>query len=52
MTVEAWITFWKWAYLVGLISFAALAVAVIPFGARDLVRLFRHLQRRDGEPKP
>jgi len=47
LTVEGWLTFWKWAYLIGLISFAVLVVAVIPLGARDLIRLFRHLERRD-----
>jgi len=50
--VESWIIFWKWAYLIGLISFAALVIAVIPLGARDLIRLLRHLQRQDGAPKP
>ncbi len=50
--MDGWIIFWKWAYLIGLVSFAALVVAVIPLGARDLFRLFRHLQGQDSEPKP
>ena len=49
--MEDWITFWKWAYVIGLGSFAVLVVAVIPLGARDLIALFRHLQGRDDTPE-
>jgi hypothetical protein len=45
--VDGWIILWKWAYLIGLISFAVLAVVVVPLGARDLLALFRHLKSRD-----
>jgi len=50
MTVEGWIAFWKWAYLIGLVSFFVVAIAVIPLGGRDLIALFRHLQRNKQRP--
>ena len=43
--MEAWIRFWTWAYLIGLVSFFGLAVLIVPLGVRDLLALFRHLQR-------
>lgn len=36
--------FWTWVYLVGLGAFAAVAVSVIPWGARDLARLLKELK--------
>ncbi len=49
--MDSWVIFWKWAYLIGLVSFAVLVVVVIPLGARDLVRLFQHLQGQDDQPQ-
>ena len=43
--MNAWITFWQWLYIVGLAGFFILVVAIIPLGARDLKRLFRHLSQ-------
>ncbi len=40
-------SFWKWAYLIGLGSFFALVLVLIPLGVRDLMALFRHLQSED-----
>jgi hypothetical protein len=37
-------TFWKWAYILGLGSYALIAIVVIPLGVRDLVRMFRLLR--------
>jgi hypothetical protein len=48
--MEGWITFWSIACVVGLVSFYLLVVAVIPLGARDLLRLFRHLSRGSERP--
>ncbi|HPD16259.1 MAG TPA: hypothetical protein PLE19_15005 [Planctomycetota bacterium] len=41
--MSGWVTFWKWACIVGMGSFFAMALLVIPFGARDIARLFRDL---------
>ena len=43
--MNGWITFWQWLYILGLGSFFLLVLAIIPFGARDLMRLFRHLDQ-------
>lgn len=43
-------TFWKVACIVGFASFYLLVVAIIPLGARDLLRLFRHLERGSDQP--
>ena len=43
--MNSWITFWQWLYIIGLGSFFVLVLAIIPLGARDLMRLFRHLNR-------
>lgn len=41
--MTGWITFWKWACIVGIGSFFVMVLFVIPLGARDIVRLFRRL---------
>ena len=46
--MDGWIAFWKIACLVGFAAFYLLVVFVLPLGARDLLRLFRHL-RAGGE---
>jgi len=43
--VASWVTFWTVACLVGFTAFYVLAVAVVPLGAIDLMKLFRHLSR-------
>ena len=48
--MDAWIEFWKYACLIGFGSFCVLALVIAPLGARDLVRLFRHLGRREEGP--
>ena len=40
--------FWTWGYIIGLGAFAVVAIGVIPWGARDLVRLLKEL----GEEQP
>jgi len=49
--MSGWITFWKWACIVGVGSYFALVLVVIPFGAADIVRLFRDLGRGGSERK-
>lgn len=41
MSTEALIALWGWIYVLGLGSFFAVAIVVIPLGARDVWRLFR-----------
>ena len=41
MTNEALIELWGWIYALGLGSFFAVAIFVIPLGARDVWRLLR-----------
>ena len=50
--MEAWITFWKVICTIAFSAFYLLVLFVIPLGARDLVALFRHLNRdRDTPPE-
>jgi len=42
--VDGWITFWTIACTVGFAAFYLLVLAVIPLGAIDLARLFKHLK--------
>jgi len=37
--------FWTWAYIIGLATFALMALVIIPLGLRDLVRLLNHLNQ-------
>ena len=48
--MDGWIAFWKIACLVAFSLFYVVVLAIIPLGARDLVRLFRHLSRGSEEP--
>ncbi len=43
--MDGWIEFWKIACIVGFTGFYVLVAFVIPLGGRDLLRLFRHLER-------
>ncbi len=38
-------SFWTWAYVLGIGSFYLLVLVVIPFGFRDLLHLFRELNK-------
>ena len=44
--MDAWISFWKYACLIGFGLFYLLVAIVIPLGGRDLLRLFRRLETR------
>ncbi len=50
--MDGWIQLWKITCIVGFVAFYILAVVIIPLGARDLVRLFRHLSRGSEDPAP
>jgi len=54
--MSGWITFWKWACIVGIGSFFVMVLLVIPCGAADILRLFRDLGRggagREAERRP
>lgn len=45
MSTDAWITFWEWAFVIGIGTFFLLVIAVIPLGARDLIALFKVLNK-------
>ena len=49
-----WVTFWQVVLVIGLSSFFLLALVVIPFGARDIMRLFKRLDvaRKQEEDPP
>ena len=47
MSEQVWIQFWQYVLLIGLGSYALLALIIIPFGARDILRLFRKLDQSD-----
>lgn len=48
--MDAWITFWKYACLVGFSAFYLLVLVIIPLGAVDLRKLFRTLAARGENP--
>jgi len=48
--MSGWITFWKWACIVGIGSFFVMVLFVIPHGAADIARLFRDLSRGGQAP--
>lgn len=41
--MEAFQTFWGWAYVIGIGLFAAVAVVIVPLGFRDVLQLLREL---------
>ena len=45
--VESLRTFWTWVYIIGLGTFAVVAVTIIPWGFRDLLHLLRELNEGD-----
>ncbi|NQT87799.1 hypothetical protein HQ560_13605 [bacterium] len=50
--MDGWIQFWKIACIVGFSLFYIVVIAIIPLGGRDLLRLFRHLDRGAEDPAP
>jgi hypothetical protein len=48
--METWAAFWKAACAIGFAAFYLLVLFIIPLGARDLIRLFRHLGRGGSGP--
>ncbi|MDB4680045.1 hypothetical protein OAK47_03160 [Planctomycetaceae bacterium] len=49
MSEQSWIAFWQTVLLLGLGSYLVLAIVIVPFGARDIYRLFKNLDARDPE---
>ncbi len=49
MSVESLISIWTWIYALGLGIFFAVALVLIPLGARDVWRLFHVSDDDDGE---
>ena len=41
--MNGWITFWTWVCLIGCSLGALMVLIIVPFGVRDLVRLYRLL---------
>lgn len=44
MSIDFWMSLWTWIYVLGLGSFFVIALAMVPLGARDVVRLLRAIQ--------
>jgi hypothetical protein len=49
--MSGWITFWKYACIVGIGSYFVLVLWVIPYGAWDCFKLFRDLDRAGKGPE-
>jgi len=45
------ILFWTIICIVGLVTFYLLVLAIIPLAARDLLRLFKALKKKNATPK-
>ena len=43
--MQAWIAFWKYFCLIGIIIFYILVTFILPLGIKDLVSLFRDLSK-------
>lgn len=43
--MQAWIAFWKYFCLIGIIIFYILVAFILPLGIKDLVSLFRDLSK-------
>lgn len=41
--MNGWITFWTWVCLIGCSLGALMVLIIVPFGVRDLVRLYHLL---------
>lgn len=44
MSIDFWMSLWTWIYVLGLGAFFVIALAMVPLGARDVVRLLRAIQ--------
>ena len=44
--MELWILFWKIICFVGFTAFILTVLFIVPFGARDIIRLFKSLGRK------
>ena len=45
--MDNWITFWKYICLIGFGSYIISVLFIIPFGARDILRLFKELGKNN-----
>ena len=55
MSTETWLAVWQAVMIAGMAAFYLVAIAVIPLGARDVLRLFSRLDnsgRGEGEDNP
>jgi hypothetical protein len=41
--MTGWITFWTWVYIISCTAGAIMFLLIVPFGIRDLVRLYHFL---------
>ena len=41
--MNGWITFWMWVYLISCTAGTLMFLIILPFGVRDLVRLYHYL---------
>ena len=48
--MEAWLNFWKYLCIIGVVGYLVTVAYMVPWGARDIFRLFRKLRER-GEKK-
>ena len=47
--MSGWISFWTAVYAAMLSSFVILVIYIVPAGARDLIQLFRDLNKQGEE---
>ena len=54
--MNGWITFWTWVYIIGCSLVVLMVLILVPFGIRDLARLYRllnaHAPPDDDAPTP
>jgi hypothetical protein len=50
MSIETWSIIWKIVFIIGVSTFAILAILVIFGGARDITRLIQRLRKESQEP--
>ena len=49
--MQAWIIFWKYFCIIGIILFYILVVFILPLGIKDLISLFRDLSHTSSNNK-
>jgi hypothetical protein len=47
--MEAWISFWEIICALCFVCFYVLVLFIIPFGAKDILALLRHLKEKSKE---